>query len=57
MTTNEVAAKIRRPVETLRYWRHIGEGPKSFKLGRGVLYARSDVETWIKAHREANGAA
>jgi predicted DNA-binding transcriptional regulator AlpA len=33
---------------TLRYWRCLGDsGPKSFKLGRRVLYHRADVERWI----------
>lgn len=48
MTTEEVAAEVRAPLETLRYWRHIGKGPKSFKLGRRVLYRREDVEAWLE---------
>jgi excisionase family DNA binding protein len=51
LTTAEVAAKVRTPAETVRYWRHIGTGPKSFKLGRRVLYAREDVEAWIASAR------
>ena len=42
LTTEEVAQKLRTPAETVRYWRHVGKGPKSFKIGRRVLYA---VET------------
>lgn len=53
LTTPEVAAKVRRPSETVRYWRHIGVGPRSFKVGRGVLYAREDVERWIAEQRAA----
>lgn len=54
MTTNEVAELLRMPPESLRYWRHIGgKGPKSFKIGRRVLYAREDVERFIA---EARGA-
>lgn len=35
---------------TLRYWRHIGTGPKSFKLGaRKVVYKKSDVVAWLEA--------
>jgi hypothetical protein len=34
----EAAERLRRPVETLRYWRWCGEGPPSFKIGRAVLY-------------------
>jgi excisionase family DNA binding protein len=47
MTTTELAALMRTSPETVRYWRHIGKGPASFKAGRKVLYKRSDVETWL----------
>ncbi|HLM22220.1 MAG TPA: helix-turn-helix domain-containing protein [Propionibacteriaceae bacterium] len=47
LTTAEVGAKVRTPAETVRYWRHVGKGPKSFKIGRRVLYRESDVERWI----------
>lgn len=53
ITTDELAALVRQPVETIRYWRHVGKGPASFKLGRRVLYAQSDVEAWIAQAREA----
>jgi len=32
---------------TLRYWRHCDEGPASFRLGRRVVYRRSEIEKWI----------
>ncbi len=54
MTTPEVADVLRTPVETVRFWRHVGKGPKSFKVGRRVLYAREDVESFIA---EARGQA
>ena len=47
MTTAEVADLLRTSVETVRYWRHIKTGPKSFKVGRRVLYDRADVQAWI----------
>jgi excisionase family DNA binding protein len=56
LTTLEVANRLRTPAETIRYWRHIGKGPKSFKLGRRVLYAREDVESFIAAARNGNVA-
>lgn len=55
MTTAEVAALTRAPVETVRWWRHVGRGPRSFKVGRRVLYAAEDVEAWLEAAR-AEGA-
>lgn len=60
LITEEVAAMLRTPAETVRYWRHIGKGPKSFKVGRRVLYARDDVEAFIAAARaggDGRGAA
>jgi predicted DNA-binding transcriptional regulator AlpA len=47
MTLAETAAYLRTPVATLRYWRHLGEGPAGFRLGRRVVYRRADVDRWI----------
>jgi DNA-binding transcriptional MerR regulator len=47
LTTKEVAGITRAPVSTVRYWRHIGIGPKSFHLGRRVVYWRRDVIAWL----------
>jgi excisionase family DNA binding protein len=57
LTTDEVADMLRAPAETVRYWRHIGKGPKCFKLGRRVLYAVEDVQTFIETARKAGTAA
>jgi len=54
LTTEELAEALRTSPETCRYWRHIGKGPKSFKVGRRVLYAREDVETFIAEARGVN---
>jgi predicted DNA-binding transcriptional regulator AlpA len=47
LTTDEVALITRAPVSTVRYWRHLGTGPKSFRLGRRVVYRRHEVEQWL----------
>jgi len=57
LTTEEVADLLRAPVESVRYWRHIGKGPKSFKVGRRVLYAVEDVEGFVREARKAGTAA
>lgn len=57
MTTAEVAEAIPAPVETVRYWRYIGKGPKSFKVGRRVLYAVEDVEAWLEDARRSGLAS
>lgn len=48
MTTQELAVLLRTSPETCRYWRHIGKGPRSFKVGRKVLYSRADVNQFIR---------
>lgn len=53
LTMAEVADTLRTPIETVRYWRHIGKGPASFKVGRRVLYAVEDVEAFIAEARAA----
>lgn len=57
LTTEEVAELLRAPVESVRYWRHVGKGPKSFKLGRRVLYSVEDVEAFVAEARKAGAAA
>ncbi|AGP64918.1 hypothetical protein OEM_33830 [Mycobacterium intracellulare subsp. yongonense 05-1390] len=33
---------------TLRYWRYMDQGPRSFRVGRHVKYRREDVEAWLE---------
>lgn len=47
LTIEEVAERYPVSVSTLRYWRHRGEGPKSFRLGRRVVYRLADCEEWV----------
>lgn len=43
-----VSEQTKVPEATLRYWRYLGDrGPKSFKVGRRVMYRQSDVDAWI----------
>ena len=44
MTTEEVAVYYRTTPATVRYWRHIGYGPKGRKIGRRVLYSVAEVQ-------------
>jgi excisionase family DNA binding protein len=55
LTLQEAADKLRTPVSTLRYWRHMGIGPRSLKLGRRVLYRLSDLDAYIE-QAAASGA-
>lgn len=47
MSIAEVAALVRVPVATVRYWRHLGTGPLGFRVGRSVRYWRSEVIHWL----------
>jgi predicted DNA-binding transcriptional regulator AlpA len=48
LTMQEVAGVIRVPIATLRYWRHLGTGPRSFRIGRSVRYWRTEVLHWLE---------
>lgn len=54
LTIDEVAAIVRAPVATMRYWRHLGVGPRSFRLGRRVVYRADDLHAWISAQAIAS---
>jgi excisionase family DNA binding protein len=49
LTIIEAAERLRAPVATLRYWRHHNTGPRSFRVGRRVLYRHDDLRAWIDA--------
>lgn len=51
--TKQVAAMTGVSEPTLRYWRHIGHGPVSFKIGRRVVYRREAVDQWIADQEKA----
>lgn len=53
LTVEEAAARLRTKPATMHYWRHVGRGPASFKLGRRVLYKEGDVEAFVQAAIDA----
>lgn len=57
LTMAEVAAIVRAPVATLRYWRHLGTGPGSFRVGRGVRCWRTDVTEWLERQQREDRAS
>lgn len=52
LTMAEVADVVRVPVATLRYWRHLGTGPRSFRIGRSVRYWHTEVLHWLEAQSD-----
>jgi predicted DNA-binding transcriptional regulator AlpA len=57
LTTAEVALMTRASESTVRYWRHLGTGPSSFRLGRRVVYRRHEVEQWLREHEMSDASA
>ena len=53
MTLNEVSDLLGVPVATLYRWRHRGEGPPGYRIGRHVRYRRATIEEWIEARADA----
>ena len=37
--------------EKLAQWRHKGQGPAYYKLGRKVIYHGADLNNWVEANR------
>ncbi len=54
LLTDEVALMTRVPTATLRYFRHCGTGPASFRLGRRVVYRRETVLAWLAQQEQAD---
>jgi hypothetical protein len=58
LTLPEFATTARTTIETVRYWRRIGYGPKGFRLGRQVLFMAAEVRDFIEdARRSVDGMA
>lgn len=53
LTLDEASRLLRLPPGTLRYYRHLGTGPRSFKVGRHVRYWKTDLILWLS---EQSGA-
>jgi excisionase family DNA binding protein len=48
LTLEEAADYLRRPVDTLRYWRKLGRGPKAARVGRGLLYRKAELDRFVQ---------
>lgn len=51
LTTKEVAKVLRRSDWYLKRLRTLKNGPPYYKIGKSVLYKRSDVIAWAEAAR------
>lgn len=55
LTLSEVAGILRVPVNTLRWWRQQGTGPRFFKIGRRLVATVGDLTTWVDEQRRHTG--
>ena len=46
LSAQQLADYLEAPIATLYAWRHRGEGPPGFRVGRHIRYRRTDVELW-----------
>lgn len=53
LTEQDVVSMTGLARGTLAYWRHAGQGPRSYKLGRRVRYDETDVLAWIQQQKAA----
>lgn len=43
----ELADYLSIPVQTIYQWRHRGDGPPGYRVGRHVRYRWTDIQTWL----------
>ena len=48
MTLMDVSEMLGIPVHTWYRWRHNGDGPAGYRVGRYVRYRREAVEAWLE---------
>lgn len=55
LTISELSEMLGIPVDTLYGWRHRGQGPQGYRVGRHVRYRRSSVEAWLDTRLDPRG--
>ena len=56
LKSGEAAELLGISEPTLRYWRHVGSGPRSINVGGAVRYLESDLEEWLEAQNAGESA-
>jgi excisionase family DNA binding protein len=57
MTIADLSKMLGVPIVTLYGWRHRGEGPRGYRVGRHVRYRRSSVEAWLEEQADRRQSA
>jgi len=55
LTINDLSEMLGIPVDTLYGWRHRGQGPQGYRVGRHVRYRRASVEAWLDSRLDPRG--
>ena len=56
MTLSEVADLARTTPGAIYQWRRRGKGPRASRVGKRLLFRRSDVLAWIEAQPDRGNA-
>lgn len=48
LTFADISEQTGIPEATLRYWRHLDQGPESFRIGRRVYVPESKYQEWYE---------
>ena len=56
MSLTDLSEMLCVPVATLYGWRHRGEGPQGYRIGRHVRYRRDEVEAWLRTQADSRTA-
>lgn len=49
-SVRDVAEFLGVPIGTLYQWRHLGTGPKAYRVGRHLRYDPGEVRRWLEEH-------
>jgi excisionase family DNA binding protein len=52
MSITDLSEMLGVPIHTLYRWRHKGEGPVGYRIGRHVKYRRATVEAWLETRTD-----
>jgi excisionase family DNA binding protein len=52
LTTDEVAALLKIPKQTIYRWNVMGSGPPYYRLGKHARWKRSEVMAWVAEHQD-----
>ena len=52
LTLSEVAVILKKPVNTMYWWRQQGTGPQFFKLGRNLVTTTGELKRWLREQKQ-----